>query len=215
MQPGKHKGGAILETYQELAESADALDEIPGQHADDLAQSLDREPPYEVSREDIWMIMRGINSVLARKGLVEDYRTTLEQLKIDFGRVTSPEYQEAVAQWFTPTTKPSGGAPEEIRAQWIGVSLPVLKSNIVHPELIGDYVVGQNIFDPTDVKVNEPEATVTVEAIDAFKALRDAGRDEAAEWWESWFETRHPMFGTRLIFQASEGDIREADQSSS
>ena len=212
MQPSRRKGGAILETYQELDESQDVLVDIPGQHADDLAQSLDREPPYEISREDVWMIMRGIKSTLSKEGLAEDYRDSLEQLRSGYERISSPEHQEEIAQWFVPSSTPEGGAPEEIRAQWIGVPLPVRKSNVVNTDLVGDYVIGANVLNPTDVKVNEPEAMVTVYAIDAFKALRLASRDDAAEWWETWFEHRHPMLGTRLMFRTSEGQIYANDE---
>lgn len=117
------------------------------------------------------------------------------------------EESKQISLWFIPDIIPEGGAPEKIKQQWVGVPLPVRKKNIVSEDVVGDYVVGANILDPTDVKLNEPMALVCVETLDAIKALRLADRRDAAEWWEYWFDNRSFVFGTTLMFQASEGRL--------
>jgi hypothetical protein len=118
------------------------------------------------------------------------------------------EEPERIALWFVPHTIPYGGAPEAIREQWLGVPLPVRESHVANEaDTLMGYSVGMNIDNPEDVVVRHPSEAVVVEALDAFKALHLAGREEAAHWWEEWFETRSYLMGEQLRFQATEGRI--------
>jgi hypothetical protein len=208
MKPSERYGRVILETYDELGESANLLDDLPGQHADYLSQTLDTEPPRELTREEVWLVMQGIKVALS-KNLDDDYRQTLEQLLGDLESATSHEHQEEIVRWFVPNKTPNGGAPEDVREQWVGVPIPVRRSDAESGAgIVGDYLIGASVAEIRDVKVNEPNKIVTVNAIDAIKALTVAARHDAAVWWGNWFMTRHPMMGTKLMFGAHEGDLR-------
>jgi hypothetical protein len=116
---------------------------------------------------------------------------------------------EKIAQWFFPARTPEGGAPDEIREQWVGVPLPVRESNatISEDRLVSGFLIGANVNRPGDIKVNDPEDMVSVDLSDAIKALEMAGREEAAYWWVNWSETKPPYFGNNLMFKADEGDL--------
>ena len=88
MKPGSKEGGVILETDEEIHESAEALYEVRSEH-EDLEGLYDRliedaEPPYEIDAEAVSLIMEGLGITLARKNLAEDYRLIAEKLLADF-----------------------------------------------------------------------------------------------------------------------------------
>jgi hypothetical protein len=120
---------------------------------------------------------------------------------------------ERIALWYVPMRTPAGGAPEMVREQWRGIPLPVRQHNVINEtNTVYGFQLGADISDPTNVHLNEPLEIVTVNTADAFKALRIAGRETAATWWESWFQTRNSMFGSTLLFQASEGRIYSPEE---
>lgn len=85
MRPSSREGKIVLETFQELNESEDALCDVPG--TQDLAMSLDREPPFEVHIEDALLIIEGLRVTLARENLAEDYRPVAQHLLDDYKRM--------------------------------------------------------------------------------------------------------------------------------
>lgn len=120
----------------------------------------------------------------------------------------SGEEKPEIALWFIPNRVPNGGAPDQIREQWVDVPLPVRSNHLLDPsDEVGGYGVGMNIKDPREIVVRTPRESVIVEAGDAFKSLRIAGRTMAADWWEEWFNERHLLMGKELGFHVSEGQI--------
>jgi hypothetical protein len=119
------------------------------------------------------------------------------------------EEPEPIVQWFIPTQTPEGGAPEEVREQWIGVALPVRESNapVAEEKHVRGYLIGANVVRPGDIHVNNPEDMVAIELEDAIKALRLAGREGASGWWEDWREIKPDFFGTTLMFMTRDGDL--------
>jgi hypothetical protein len=68
---------------------------------------------------------------------------------------------------------PPGFAPESIRKQWIDVEIP-LAENPIPKEKVAMKIGGEN------------EGGYQVKGTDAVKALKDAGKDQAAEFWEPY-----------------------------
>jgi hypothetical protein len=68
---------------------------------------------------------------------------------------------------------PPGFAPEHIRKQWIGVEIPLAENPI--PEGKEALRIG-----------NDNAGGYQVKGTDAVKALRDAGKIEAADFWENY-----------------------------
>lgn len=100
------------------------------------------------------------------------------------------------------TSVPAGDAPLAIREQWVGVEIPVygvedhgiavmpfgedgLAGVITGPQRS---VVSGLPVDPDD---NPHLAGFRVETEVAIAALREAGKKEAADWWQQCFEN-HP-----------------------
>lgn len=84
--------------------------------------------------------------------------------------------------WFIPRVIPPGGAPEEIREQWVDIPLPFRYDRPVEsPEVH----LGHDINDYFDVKILRD--AVSVVSVDAFKSLRLFARNDAARWWEDYF----------------------------
>jgi hypothetical protein len=111
----------------------------------------------------------------------------------EFSETIERELGPVIAH-FTITSTPQGGAPEEIKEQWIGVSLPVrqrlLETQSVH------------FFDILTAEFKENLEAVPVYGFDAVAALRVYGRDDAADFWaDNGFEFAN------LIFRAQEGDF--------
>lgn len=67
------------------------------------------------------------------------------------------------------STPPGSVAPEEIRKQWVGIEIPVLTENTQE----GSLWTGQ-----------ENAGGYIVNITDAISALRAAGKDRAADFWE-------------------------------
>jgi hypothetical protein len=118
---------------------------------------------------------------------------------------------ERVAQYFIPTCVPAGGAPDAVRAKWIGVLLPVREFNVDRDR--SAVTIGANVVSTVDVKVQPSRELVRVEVPDAIGALRHTtGCEGAADWWQEWDETKDPMFGSTLMFQRGEGDLYSAQE---
>ena len=94
------------------------------------------------------------------------------------------------------TSMPPGGAPVAIREQWIGVEMP-LEQGPSEPGILRSVTGG---------KPNPKSyGGFPVKTEDAIQALREQGREEAAEWWENWFLSSPS--GKTLVFAASCGEL--------
>ncbi len=71
------------------------------------------------------------------------------------------------------TGTPPGFAPEEIRAQWVGVEIP-----------IDGAAVNESLSMPGKWSGSENSDGYTVATEDAIAALKQAGKDEAAAFWQ-------------------------------
>ena len=102
--------------------------------------------------------------------------------------------------WFRVTTVPVGGAPLEIRGQWVGIPLPVRRPRPVEgPQAhLGRDVIDRSVVRPIG-------DGIVVEPADGVTALRFFGRPEAASWWERHLASR-PMT-TGLVFRRHEGEF--------
>jgi hypothetical protein len=100
-----------------------------------------------------------------------------------------------VGATFIITQTPQGGAPEEIKEQWVGTTLPVRNRNLgqaaLSPTVNFDYLRQQFI---------ETDDPVSITGIDAVQALRDAGKEEAARFWEAYQLAS-------FVFRAHEGTL--------
>jgi hypothetical protein len=92
---------------------------------------------------------------------------------------------------------PPGGAPLDIREQWVGLALPLIEGELPPGVLRG--VTGDK---PNPRSMNG----WPVETEKAIQALRDKDLEEAAEWWEKWYlETRGT--GHTLMFARDCGEL--------
>lgn len=107
--------------------------------------------------------------------------------------------QGDIVYWFLVSSTPAGGAPEAIRAQWVGVVLPVRRPR---PAEGPEPHVGRHIATRETTLISDGVAVATT---DAVRSLRLFGRGEAAAWWEDFFETRPST--TALVFRAWEGRL--------
>ena len=98
--------------------------------------------------------------------------------------------------WFEITTTPLGGAPLDVRGQWIGVVLPVRRPR---PAEGPEPWIGQEIDTYEIVAVDDG---VVVESADAIRCLELFGRSDAATWWLELVR-RHPA--PALGFRWNEG----------
>ena len=105
-----------------------------------------------------------------------------------------------IVYWFRPTTTPVGGAPEDIRRQWLDVLLPVRDPRPIEGPLP---YVGTDVIDRTERKLIEDGVKVTPS--DALRALRLHDRDAAASWWEALLRERPLIDG--FVFRRAEGDL--------
>jgi hypothetical protein len=104
--------------------------------------------------------------------------------------------RQEIKGWFIPRVTPYGGAPEEIKKQWVDVPLPLRYIRSEAPEGF----IGETVGDPQQINILAD--SVTVEAVDALKALRVFGRTEAADWWDGYIGGR----GADLGFAVETGD---------
>ena len=120
-----------------------------------------------------------------------------EQIETALTKIYGP-----IAGQFTVTETPSGGAPEEIKEQWVGVSLPVRTAHIGRAAL-----APLTSFDSLTCRVVHNDEPVSITGIDAVHALAEAGKDAAAKFWDEY------QLGT-LIFRAHEGtlEVQNPDQ---
>lgn len=105
-----------------------------------------------------------------------------------------------ILYWFRVTTCPAGGAPEAVRAQWIGTLLPVRQP----PPIEGpESYLGRDVMD-RHVLTHVPDGVVVLPE-DALKALRFFGRDTVAEWWAELLA--HRPLVANLVFRRREGEL--------
>lgn len=99
------------------------------------------------------------------------------------------------------TSVPPGGAPLHIKQQWVGLELPL--------EEISEPGIMRSV---TGSKPNPKSyGGFPVKTEDAIQALRDQGREEAAEWWENWFLSTGRT-GKTLVFAATCGELVTDDE---
>jgi len=102
-----------------------------------------------------------------------------------------------IQYWFVIRTIPEGGAPLEIKKQWVDIPLPCRQPFV---EGNKEHVV-YDVTDPELVKLVKDG--VAVEAYDALAALMLFDRADAASWWNNYLEGMNET----LVFQASEGQL--------
>lgn len=106
---------------------------------------------------------------------------------------------EGIIYWFLVTSTPVGGAPREVREDWVGVPLPVRRPRPIEgPEPH----VAINVRDREVTYISDG---VAVAPHDAVRVLRLFGRDAAARWWESYLEARPATVA--LAFRTFEGRL--------
>jgi hypothetical protein len=105
------------------------------------------------------------------------------------------ETEHPILSWFIVGTMPEGEAPIEIKEQWLGVPLPV---RMKAPRL--DYRVGVL----SGERITSVKDAIPVNTDDAILALRAAGKEEAADWWEA---NGHTHGDPTLLFDAAEGKL--------
>jgi hypothetical protein len=106
----------------------------------------------------------------------------------------------AIIYWFRPTATPQGGAPLEIREQWIGTPLPV---RAPRPAEGPESYIGIDVVDRT-VRHPIPDG-VAVAPLDAIAALDYFGQCDAASWWRQML-TRRPATRS-FVFRRAEGEF--------
>lgn len=106
---------------------------------------------------------------------------------------------EEIVYWFRVTSTPVGGAPLAVRAQWVGVLLPVRRARPVEgpePHL------GLDVVDRRPRPIADG---VAVARDDVVAALVHFERPEAAAWWAEFLH-RNPRT-SHLVFRRAEGDL--------
>ena len=109
-----------------------------------------------------------------------------------------------VAAEFAVDVRPIGGAPEQIRDQWVGIELPIRSLYVARLQLgsIGRrFIQAPNDSARTDAITGEPlreHAWGPVEIVghDAIDRLKQAERHDAAEYWDDYAEA---IFAFRLF----------------
>jgi hypothetical protein len=139
------------------------------------------------------------------------YYNLTDTLDLMTERYTGREL-EPIVHWFVPNTTPEGGAPDEVREQWMGVPLPVRESNATHSEreLVDGYLIGHDVNRPLragNIHLNDPNEMVAINLGDAIKALALAGKTDASGWWQHYADVKPPYTGERLMFKKAEGEI--------
>lgn len=108
------------------------------------------------------------------------------------------ELGEVVAE-FTITQRPESGAPEHIKQEWIGLTLPVRAGKLACMD-----ARPRDYFDDLRGELIENTEPVTIFGPEAVQALKDADKLEAAKYW-SIHEDQD------FIFKASEGELVAID----
>jgi hypothetical protein len=86
-----------------------------------------------------------------------------------------------VGAHFTITDVPQGGAPHEIKEQWVGVTLPVRAAHLGRAAL-----APRRSFEILTQQIVENDDPVSVTGLEAVHGLREAGREEAADFWAQY-----------------------------
>ena len=99
-----------------------------------------------------------------------------------------PETEQALSEiygevgaHFTITETPAGGAPEAIKEQWVGLTMPVRVANLGRGAL-----EARIAFDVLTMQMIENNSPVSVTGIDAIHALEDADKQDAADFWSPY-----------------------------
>ena len=108
-----------------------------------------------------------------------------------------------ILYWFLVTSVPEGGAPEDIRSQWLNVLLPVRRPRPIEGP---DPRIGTNVA-KRHLRTVIPDGVV-VELADAIRALVASGRDGAAAWWRALYATQPKP--PALVFRIHEGTLMPA-----
>jgi len=118
----------------------------------------------------------------------------------------SPEIKAAlddvygpVRAGFTLDQAPQGGAPMEIRKQWIGVTLPVREKNLARLAL-----GSAEYFDYLTFNTAQNDDPVSIAGIEAVDALVVAERFEAADFWL-------PYQAGLFTFRGHEGELKSLE----
>ncbi|MDB5184203.1 MAG: hypothetical protein JWN38_11 [Candidatus Saccharibacteria bacterium] len=109
---------------------------------------------------------------------------------------------------FTIIKTPEGAAPEAIKEQWIGIELPIRTTNVTH-FMFGYLARGIGpLHDYRDALTGEPSYVdwpISAYGLEAVDKLREAGRDEAADFWT-------PYAAGLFVFRHYEGTLRTQKQ---
>jgi len=103
-----------------------------------------------------------------------------------------------VVATFTIQQVPAGAAPETIRRDWVGATLPVRQA------LLDDLSGRQQYYDLLSGERKTNPDAVPVYGMDAVNALDDMGRDRAARFWQNYAVAT-------LVFSGSEGNLEITD----
>ncbi len=101
-----------------------------------------------------------------------------------------------IRAYFLVTVLPEGESPEDIRKQWVGLSLPLrhdISPESPRPVLTAEVITG---------KLGSFDDAVDVWIDDCVDALMFAQRTEAAEYWRRMKDTAHLGW---LVFNAGWG----------
>lgn len=119
---------------------------------------------------------------------------------------------------FTITQTPEGNAPQGIREQWVDVALPVRRIHVAR--FLNGYIGRRFLPVPenstyVDAISGEPpkhynQLPVEVRGWDAIESLREAKRDEAAEYWLPYAMA---MLSFRHYEGTFDGEVEPADES--
>lgn len=100
---------------------------------------------------------------------------------------------------FTLDQAPQGGAPIEIREQWIGITLPVRERNLAR------LAFGSiKYFDYLTFNTTQNDDPVSIAGIEAVDALVVAERFEAADFWL-------PYQAGLFTFRGHEGELKSLE----
>jgi hypothetical protein len=105
-----------------------------------------------------------------------------------------------ILYWFRATTTPTGGAPETVRRQWVGVPLPVRDPRPVEGPLP---YVATDVVDPAIRRAINDGVAVAPE--DALDMLHRFDRHNAADWWENLLKVRTNI--KSFVFRRTEGEL--------
>jgi hypothetical protein len=107
-------------------------------------------------------------------------------------------YNAEIQAWFTIRSVPKGSAPQSIREQWVDVPVPLRYTPIEAPAAS----IGHGVLSLADVIIIDD--AISVESLDAIKALRLFGKQDAAEYWD---DTLRSFGYPGIAFRGNEGQI--------